>query len=293
MKVLIYSLNFSPELTATGKYSGELAAWMASQGHDVRAIAGMPHYPQWSLFDEYEPARYLQEKKRGVNIMRVPHFIPEKSKVSASSRIKMELSFIRKSFRYWRKILTSKNKYDVVILVCPPLFTAVYPMLYKFFRGVPWILHVQDIQVDVAVDLGLIKNRWLIKLLYRLEKRILRSATIISTISESMKLKLEKKIGINNKVLLTKNWADSSVLNLKTTTLLFRNEHGIPREKYLVMYSGNLGKKQGIDIIVDVANLLASNTDIQIVVVGDGAARDDIVMLSEQRKLVNITFLPV
>jgi len=125
MKVLIYSLIFSPELTATGKYTGELGAWLSKQGHEVCAIAGMPHYPQWSLFDDYVPARYMQEQKDGVNILRVPHFIPKKSKVSASNRIKMELSFIRQSFRYWSKILTSKSKYDVVILVCPPLFTSI------------------------------------------------------------------------------------------------------------------------------------------------------------------------
>lgn len=293
MKILIYSLNFLPELTATGKYTGELAVWLAEQGHEISAIAGMPHYPQWSLFDEYVPAQYMREQKNGVDILRVPHFIPEKSKVSASNRIKMELSFIRKSFRYWRKILTSKNKYDVVILVCPPLFTAIYPMLYKFFRGVPWVLHVQDIQVDVAVDLGLIENRWLIKSLYFLEKRILRSAASVSTISESMKQKLEKKADLKDEVLLTKNWADSRVLDFETEASLFRDEYGILRDKYLVMYSGNLGKKQGIEIIVDVAGLVSSNADIQIVVVGDGAARDEIVALAGKRSLTNITFLPV
>lgn len=293
MKVLIYSLNFSPELTATGKYTGDMAAWLVNRGHEVNAIVGMPHYPQWSLFDEYSPPRYRQESISGVDVYRVPHYIPEKSKVSTFARVRMELSFIRNSLKYWWRIMRTKKRYDVVVVVCPPLFTAFYPMLYKLFRGVPWVLHVQDVQIDVAVSLGMIKNRFIISVLRFLEMRVLKSATLVSTISTSMRNKLEEKSCISSDISLIENWADPNVLEKNCSIPSFRNTYEISQDMYVIMYSGNLGKKQGIEIIVDVADRLSSYKDIQIVLVGDGAAKEGIVAEVDNRMLTNISFFPV
>ena len=293
MRMLFYSLNYAPELTATGKYTGDMAAWFARRGHEVDAIAGMPHYPQWALLPDYAPARYLQEDQAGVRVMRVPHFIPERPNVSAASRIRMELSFIFKSLRYWSAVLVSARRYDCVVLVCPPLFTSFYAVVYRLVRGVPWVIHVQDIQTDVAVSLGLVKNRFLKRLLYFLERFVLRRASMISTISESMKIRLETKAGAGRDVLLTPNWSDPDVLNSASHQNTFRRENGIPEDKRIVMYSGNLGEKQGVEIIVEVAALLQNHTQICMVVVGDGVARDDMVAMADDIGLSNIMFLPV
>ena len=293
MKILFYSLNFSPELTATGKYTGEMAAWFADRGHEVHVIAGLPHYPQWSLQPGYDSKKFVQETCDGIYIMRVPHFIPGKSNLGAGSRIRMELSFIFKSLKYWFGILAGKKKYDVLIVVCPPLFTSVYGVIYKLLRNVPWVIHVQDIQTDVAVSLGLIKNSLLKRCLFFVEKRILKNASLVSTISSSMFCRLAEKSGSDHNLVLTPNWADPDISVNSSDRDSFRHTAGLPLDKFLVMYSGNLGEKQGIEILIEVAARLQKNTNVQMVVVGDGVAKNGLVALAEASQLSNIVFLPV
>ena len=58
LRILIYGLNYSPELTGIGKYTGEMAAWLAERGHDVRVVAAPPYYPAWRIRDDYRGAWY-------------------------------------------------------------------------------------------------------------------------------------------------------------------------------------------------------------------------------------------
>lgn len=135
LRVLIVSLNFSPEETATGKYTGELAQWLASRGHDVDAIAGLPHYPEWRVQAGYAGKGLWKESLEGVTVFRTPHPVPASGSVSAKKRILMELGFSFASLYWWSRILFSRKRYDVVIAICPPLQTAVMPTLYGASPG--------------------------------------------------------------------------------------------------------------------------------------------------------------
>ncbi len=75
MNLLIYSLSYAPEPTGIGKYSGEMAAWLAMRGHAVEAIAGLPHHPQWKLDERYAAGRLRNERLEGVRVRRTSHFI--------------------------------------------------------------------------------------------------------------------------------------------------------------------------------------------------------------------------
>jgi len=293
VKILIFSLNYAPELTATGKYTGEMAAWFAGRGHEVHAIVGLPHYPQWELQPGYSATEWKREKIGEVLVDRVPHYIPCKQNVTAGSRIRMDFSFIFKSARYWIRNLFARERYDVVIVICPPLFTSVFPMIYRLFRRVPWVIHLQDIQVDMAINLGLIKNRVLKRFLYWIEKRILNSAQMISTISHSMAGRLSTKTTANREIRLTPNWATKSIFENRGGGPAFRRDMGIPADKFVVMYSGNLGRKQGLEVIIDAAKALADNPDIYFVIAGDGVAKMDIMQRAKEKRLDNMLFLPV
>ena len=116
---------------------------------------------------------------------------------------------------------------------------------------------------------------------------------MISTISESMKIRLETKTGAEESVLLTPNWSDPDVLNSDTDHNTFRRENGIPEDRCIVMYSGNLGEKQGVEILVEVSALLQNHPEIYMVIVGDGVAKDGMVAMAADMQLRNIIFLPV
>src|SRR5258707_3892188 len=70
MKILIYTANFAPEPTGIGKYSGEMAAWLAARGHKVRAIAAPPYYPTWKVDPNYRWPPYRREQWSGVDVWR-------------------------------------------------------------------------------------------------------------------------------------------------------------------------------------------------------------------------------
>ena len=78
MKILIYGINYAPELTGIGKYSAELAEWLAARGHEVSVVTAPPYYPQWRVHDGYRSGRYAKEELRGVTVRRAPLWVPEK-----------------------------------------------------------------------------------------------------------------------------------------------------------------------------------------------------------------------
>ncbi|KAG0770774.1 hypothetical protein G6F22_017104 [Rhizopus arrhizus] len=86
MKILIYGINYAPELTGIGKYSAELAEWMAAHGHEVSVLTAPPYYPQWQVHDGYRAGRYRKEERAGVTVRRAPLWLRSvQSAVTAAS----------------------------------------------------------------------------------------------------------------------------------------------------------------------------------------------------------------
>src|SRR5215212_9942193 len=128
-----------------------MGTWLSQRGHSVDAIVAPPYYPWWEVSKGYAGRGFVSEDLHGVKVYRAPLFVPAANDASARNRILHETSFNAASSRYWLPRLLRKESYDVVIAVCQPVQIGVYPWLYSRLRGVPFVLHVQDLQVDVAV----------------------------------------------------------------------------------------------------------------------------------------------
>ncbi len=76
MKIPVYGINYSPELTGIGKYTGEMVAWMAREGHEVRVITAPPYYPQWKVGERYSARRYRREEGEAT-VWRCPLYVPK------------------------------------------------------------------------------------------------------------------------------------------------------------------------------------------------------------------------
>lgn len=98
MKMLIYGLNFSPELTGSGKYTGEMATWFAENKVNVEVIAAVPHYPEWKLNGKFKN-KWSIERKDNLIIKRCPILIPKN--ITGFNRILHELSFHISSLCHW------------------------------------------------------------------------------------------------------------------------------------------------------------------------------------------------
>ena len=292
LNVLVYGINFIPELTGSGKYTGEMAVWLASRGHQVTAIVAPPHYPSWQIDRGYKGKGLHVEEYSGVKVYRIPLFLPGPDKLSAINRIRLETTFSLNALRVWGRVFTVRSSYDVVIAVSPPMQVGFYPWVYRKLRGVPWVFHIQDLQVDAAVRLGLLKGR-LTRILYGVESFLLRHATRVSTITEAMRRRIVEKGVPERNTWLFPNWSDISFVRPLPHDNNFRREMGVGDHQVLVMYAGNMGEKQGLELVLHAADHLRNEEQIRFALVGAGVARSRLERLAEELRLPNVMFFPV
>ena len=242
MRILLYGINYAPELTGIGKYSAEMCEYFAAQGHSVHVITAVPYYPKWEKEAAYKGKWWHRETINGVKLSRCPLYVPKK--ITAASRIAHEFSFILSSIPFWIATFFSK-KYDVVISVSPPFHLGILPLLYSRVKNVPEIVHVQDLQIDVARGLNMLKNKLLLKLMFKVEKYILEHCAAVTTISLDMRTKIISK-GIDAaKTFYLPNWVDEHKIRPLSKKESLRKAFGISETQRVVLFSGSLGRSMG------------------------------------------------
>ena len=282
MKILFYGLNFAPEPVGIGKYSGELAAWLTSQAHQVRVITAPPYFPSWRVADGHRN-RYGLEQVEGVRIRRCPLWVPRSP--SGPTRLLHLASFAISSFgpllaqRRWRP--------DVVITVAPAFFCAPGALVLGRLCGrrtITW-LHIQDFELDAAFELGLLKGRLLRSLAEAWERRTLRDFDRVSSISTAMVQKLGRKgVDAPRRVLLP-NWVDLKVIRPQLGPARqdnpYRRELGISPDQIVLLYSGSMNKKQGLDLLVEVIHQLADLPQLVWLLAGEGPTKPELVAATQ------------
>ncbi len=293
MNILIYGLNYAPEPTGIGKYTGEMSEWLAARGHTVEVICGLPHYPQWHVAAGYDGFRFRSETRAGVRVHRARHYVPTADQLRARTRIVLETNFTWGAARFWLPRFFSRQKPDVVIAVLPPMQIGIWPLLYAWVRGVPWVLHVQDLQLDAALRLGMLPGGMLGQVLYRIEAFLLSHATRVSTITEAMRKRVIEKGTQPERAWLFPNWADIEAVRPAPRANDFRKEFGIDHETVLVLYAGGMGEKQGLELVLEAARLCADEPRLQFLMAGAGGARFRLERQAAAMGLQNLRFVPV
>ena len=182
MKILIHGINFSPELTGIGKYSGEMAEWLINAGHEVRVVTAPPYYPQWRIAVGHANRwRVCKEQAKGLTVYRCPLWVP--SNPSGLKRVLHLASFAMASLPVMLRQVAWRP--DVVLAVEPPFFCAPQAWLTARLSGAQAWLHIQDFEIDAAFDLGLLRADWAKRWVLSFERFWLRRFDRISTVSEN------------------------------------------------------------------------------------------------------------
>lgn len=290
MRILIYGINYAPELTGIGKYTGEMGSWLAQRGEDVDVITTMPYYPEWAVHTSHKGRWWCTEQLEGVRVHRCPFYVP--AKVTSAKRILHEFSFVVSSLIYWLPICFGK-RYDVVICVSPPFHLGLIPLLYCKLRTIPLWCHIQDLQIDMAKELGMIKNKRFLDIMFDVEAYILKRCTIVSTISEGMVRKVAQKKVLRSECTLFPNWVDGECVKPVPGSQSLRSELGLLQSDKVVLYSGSLGEKQGLEIIVEAAKSFVSRPEVKFLIFGSGGGKSKLEALVQEYSLQNVLFYPL
>lgn len=286
MKIAFVGINYTPEPTGISVYTTGMAEYCARHGDSVTVYTGFPYYPLWSKFEKDRRKWYRCVRIGSVTVRRNYLYVPRQP--TAASRILHELSFvICASINY---LFGPRAEYTVI--VSPPLFLALPIILIAKLKRSRTIFHIQDLQPDAAVDLGMLKRGWLTNFLYFIERQSYHAADEVSTISDGMLKRIVDKGIDRRKMFLLRNWAnDDQVAPLRKDTR-FRQELGL-RDRFIVLYSGNMGVKQGLHTLLDAARLLSDMPEIMVVIVGDGGEKRELQRKAAELGVHNVTFLPV
>lgn len=293
-KILLIGYNFWPEPTGIGKYSGEMIEWLAEHGAHCTVITTNPYYPFWKVQEPYRSKRFFfhtEQKKIGrgeVRIIRCPVYVPENP--TGLKRIIQDITFFLSATAAAKYLAFTRSKIDFTIAVAPSFFVGFPALIYRLFRRNKVLYHIQDLQVDAAEQLGMIKSQFLLKTLFSLERYILKRVDAVSTISDAMVEKVKAKT--KTEVHLLPNWTDTRFFFPMAGRDELKRTFGFDQAKQLVLYSGAIGKKQGLEIILNAAEFF-SDQHVQFVICGTGPYSDILKEDAQSRRIQNISFLPL
>jgi colanic acid biosynthesis glycosyl transferase WcaI len=286
MRVIVLSVNYWPEVTGIGAVTTYRAEYLASVGHDVEVCTTFPYYPAWKVPLEYSGRLGRKEKRNGVSIVRSYAYVP--NRVTPLKRILFEASFI---LGVTLRALMRKRP-DVLLVVSPPLGLTATAILLSRLWSIPYVYDVEDLQPDSASDLGMLP-KWAVKLLYQVENAAYRHARLVSTLTSSMRQKIIDKGFREDQVQLFEPRMDDSLIDLQPEDgNEFRRRYDLG-EKFLVTHSGNMGVKQGLDVVLDAAALNRADDSLLFLCVGNGSDCERIKRRAAELDLGNVRFLPL
>jgi colanic acid biosynthesis glycosyl transferase WcaI len=264
MRIAVWGINYTPERIGIAPCNVALCEYLVKQGCDVTMLTAFPYYPAWKKRPADAHRIFRSECLNRVRVLRCWHYVP--ARVTTAKRVLHELSFVALSFL---RLLFCPTP-DLLIVVSPPLLAGVLARLFCLVKRGRYLLHLQDLQPDAAINLGMVNSPALIRTLKTLESIAYRGAWRISAISAGMLDVLRKRGAEESKLRYFPNGTGPVVEAHKGR---FRALNRFDGENFLVVYSGNLGVKQGLQHLI-LAMRSVVNPAIQLIICGEGAEKD-------------------
>jgi colanic acid biosynthesis glycosyl transferase WcaI len=284
MKFLIIGLNYSPEPTGNAVYTSELSQSLAALGHHVQVICAAPHYPQWQTYRGFRGFRWSRDFEQGVNVWRCPIYVP--AMVTGLKRVLYYASFGISSMIpvFWSAM---RKRPDVVINVAPTLISAPAGLLAAHLTGAKSLLHLQDFEVEAGFATGQMGAEGCIaRLAISFSNAVIRAHDLATSISPAMVRKLDSSRAPILGAYEFRNWANIDQIRPSNNST-YRAKWAITTP-HVVMYSGSIARKQGLEILVHAARLMTQRRDVTFVICGNGPYREQ--LEKSARGLNNILF---
>ena len=260
MKILVVSQYFWPECFRIN----DVAKALVEKGIEVEVLTCKPNYPSGNTMQGYSAWSCQQETYLGVNIHRIP-FIPRGSTGWCLTLNYLSFMISGLLFGPW---LLRKKKFDVIFVYAPsPILQAIPAIFLGWLKSCPVVLWVQDLWPESLSATGYVQNRWVLKLVEQVVRFIYRDVDLLLVQSRAFEAPV-RALAAGTPIVYYPNSVDEAF------TMAITNEVPIIPglgEDFSVMFAGNVGVAQSVEVIVGAALLLKEYADIHFVVLGEGS----------------------
>ncbi|MFN5182509.1 MAG: glycosyltransferase family 4 protein, partial [Bacteroidota bacterium] len=286
MKILILTQYFPPEIGAPQNRLYELAVRLKKFGHEITILTAMPNYPKMEIHNGYKGRWCMIENMNGLEIHRTSIFVTKSKGIL--NRLMNYYSFVLSSLFYG---LFNIGSQDVVFVESPPLFLGKTGWLLSIMKGSKMIFNVSDLWPESAEKLGLVKNKFFLKIAYQLEHFLYEQSWLITGQTQGIVKDIGKRFP-KKIVYWLPNGVDLNFFKVDYYDgLSFRSKMGFSETDFLILYAGVIGHAQGLEVILNAAELLKDKRNIKFVLLGSGPEKDNLIELKTQKNLEFIYFL--
>ena len=290
IKMLMLANYFYPDVASLGQLMTELAEEL-QEDMDITVIAAFPNYTG-SIPEKYKGKRIVKEKYQNIQILRVK--VPEFDKTNKLSRIKYILSYFINSIL----AIIKSGKQDVIYSTSqPPVLGGILGVIGKFFKSAKLIYNIQDFNPEQTEVVGYSKNKFIIEVARLIDKISCKISDLVIIVGRDMQDTLKnrfkhKKVPTN---VVINNWTNENIIkpldSNHMNVLKFKEKYNM-KDKFIFMYSGNIGLFYDLENIIKVIGEFKDNKEVIFAFIGDGAVKQDLVNYCNKNNIENVRFIP-
>lgn len=282
MKIIFINRYFSPDHSATSQLLSDLAFDLAGKDNQIMVITSR------QIYDDPSASLPARENISGVNVLRV-----WTSSFGRGALVGRAVDYITFYISVLVRLLYEAGKGDTIVAKTDPPLISVVACFAAKRKGADLVNWIQDLFPEVAIELGVgfLKGR-LGRLLRRVRNYSLKEARRNVVLGEQMRNRLVNEGVAAESITIIHNWSDAeTVYPVEKSKNVLRKLWGLS-DKFVLGYSGNMGRAHEFDIILDAAELLREREDIVFLFIGDGAKRAWIEEQIIVRKMTNVVLKP-
>jgi len=288
MRVQFLCTNYAPEKNGMAPFATGLCERLAEQGHDVTAIVAFPYYPAWRVWDGYRGRLSQTEHINNVRVRRTWHFVPRRPS-GLLQRLAHDLTFTLSVFLSG----LFSGGCDVICCVCPPPTVALTAYLLAKVHRKPYVIILTDLASDAAMATGILKDGLAVRMARAVERFGYCKADRVVCICDGFVEKLTERGIAPDRLKLIPLWGDTEKVYPIAAATKFRQANQITEKQFLIMHTGNMGRKQDLMNVVRAAELSKDLEDVVWLLVGQGEERAALEEAVRRFQLKNVRLLPL
>jgi glycosyltransferase involved in cell wall biosynthesis len=286
MKLLILTQYYPPEIGAPQNRLHELAVRLQKEGIKVDILTAMPNYPKMEIFEAYQKGEIQDEIIDDIQVYRSKIYVTKSKRIIP--RLLNYFSFVWTSYRRGKKL----GNYDFLMVESPPLFLGYSAMRLSKKLNAKLIFNVSDLWPESAEKMGIVTNKRMLNIAYKLEKKCYHRAQLVTGQTMGIVNNIKHRFPATNTFWLP-NGVDVNFYQPEQIVATgFRDRAGLSPDDVVFFYGGILGHAQGLQVVLEAAKKVESNPRIKIILQGAGPEKDDLLMLHKKLALKNVVFMP-